>query len=187
MVKKRTQRPRKLAMPDRFPLIEKALRRQTKADLIALILRMAEEHAVIAQELEDGLDIEKPVGLLLSDVSAAIERATDFDRRMINRNFDVDWQAYADVQKGLSRLVELGQLEDAKSLALQLMQAGSYQVECSDEGLMADEIADCLRPVIEAVEAAGGSEAAQWAREMSQADRVGVICHEELAELRSES
>ena len=67
------------------------------------------------------------------------------------------------------------------------MRAGSHQVECSDEGLMTDEICDCLRPVIEAVEAAGGSKAAQWAREMSQADRVGVICHEELKELRGES
>ncbi len=142
---------------------------------------------MIARELEDQLNIEKPVGQLVPDVSAAIERATDFDRRKMNQNFDVDWQAYATVQKGLSQLVELGQLEYAKSLALKLMKAGSHQVECSDEGLMADEICDCLRPVIEAVEAAGGNEAVQWAREMSEADRVGVICHEELAELGGES
>lgn len=186
-MRKRATRPRKLAIPDRSSLIDKALRQQTKVDLIALILRMADEHAVIARELEDQLNIEKPVSQLVPDVSAAIDRATSFDRRKMNRNFDVDWQAYAAVQKGLARLVELGHLADAKSLALHLMKAGSYQVECSDEGLMSDEICDCLRPVIEAVEAAGGSEAAQWARDMSQADRVGVICHEELAELRGES
>ena len=110
MVKKQTQRPLKPAIPDGFPLIEKALRQRTKADLIAMILRMAEEQAVIGRELEDHLNIEKPVGQLVPDVSAAIERATDFDRRMMNRNFDVDWQAYAAVQKGLSRLIELGSL-----------------------------------------------------------------------------
>ena len=76
MVKKRATRPRKLAIPDRSPLIDKALRQQTKADLIALILRMADEHAVIARELEDQLNIEKPVSQLVPDVSAAIDRAT---------------------------------------------------------------------------------------------------------------
>jgi hypothetical protein len=74
--------------------------------------------------LEDRLNIEKPVDLLVADVSSAIDRATDFDERMTNHNFDVDWQAYADVQKGLSLLVELGHLADAKSLALKLMKDG---------------------------------------------------------------
>ena len=121
------------------------------------------------------------------DVSSAIDRATDFDERMMNHNFDVDWQAYADVQKGLSLLVELGHLADAKSLALKLMKDGSYQVECSDEGLMTDEISQCLKPVIRAVKAAGGDEAVKWAGDMQTADRVGFICDKELAELRGGS
>lgn len=103
---------------------------------------------------------------------------------MINRNFDVDWQAYADVQKGLSLLVKQGRLEEAKSLALELMKKGSYQVECSDEGMMTDDICDCLKPVIRAVKAAGGAEAAKWAKEMLKADRVGFICDDELAKLQ---
>ena len=96
-------------------------------------------------------------------------------------------QAYAEVQKGLSLLVELGHLADAKSLALKLMKDGSYQVECSDEGLMTDEIRECLKPVIRAVKAAGGDEAAKWAKDMQVADRVGFICDKELAELRGKS
>ena len=63
MVKKGTKKPRKLAKSDRFPLIEKELCKRTKADLIAMILAIAKEHAVVARELEDRLNIEKPVDL----------------------------------------------------------------------------------------------------------------------------
>jgi hypothetical protein len=185
--KKGTKTPRKLAKSDRFPLIDKALRKRTKTDLVAMILLIAKEHAVVARELEDRLNIEKPLDLLVADVSSAIGRATDFDERMTNHNFDVDWQAYADVQKGLSRLVELGHLADAKSLALKLMKDGSRQVECSDEGLMSDDIRECLKPVIQAVKKAGGVEAAKWAKEMRTADRVGFICDKELTRLQGDS
>ena len=67
------------------------------------------------------------------------------------------------------------------------MKDGSYQVESSDEGLMTDEISDCLKPVIRAVKAVGGDEAAKWAIDMQIADRVGFICDDELAELRDGS
>ncbi|MFO0868834.1 MAG: hypothetical protein U0935_07760 [Pirellulales bacterium] len=67
------------------------------------------------------------------------------------------------------------------------MKEGSYQVECSDEGLMADEISQCLNPVIRAVQKAGGQEAVKWAAEMQRADRVGFICEQELAKLRGKS
>jgi hypothetical protein len=187
VVKKRAKTPRKLAKSDRLPLIDGELRKRSKADLIALILVIAKEHAIVARELEDRLNIEKPVDLLVADVSSAIDRATDFDQRMTNHNFDVDWQAYADVQKWLSLLVELGHLADAKWLALKLMKDGSYQVECSDEGLMTDDICQCLKPVIQAVKAAGGGGAAKWAGDMKKADRVGFICDKELAELRGGS
>ena len=187
MVKKGTKKPRKIAKTDRFPLIEKVLRKRTKADLIEMILMIAKDHPVVARELESRLDVEKPLDLLVVDVSSAIDRATDFDERMINHNFDVDWQAYEDVQNGLSQLIKLGHLEDAKSLALKLMKDGSYQVESSDEGLMTDEMSDCLKPVIRAVKAVGGDQAAKWAFEMQVADRVGFICDVELAELRDGS
>ena len=67
------------------------------------------------------------------------------------------------------------------------MKDGSYQVECSDEGLMNYEICQCLKPVIQAVKAAGGVEAAKWAGDMQKADRVGFICDKELAKLRGDN
>jgi len=54
----------------------------------------------------------------------------------------VDWQAYEDVKLELKKLIELGRLQDAKTLALKLMKNGSYQVDCSDEGVMTDDIQD---------------------------------------------
>jgi hypothetical protein len=187
VVNKGAKQPRKLAKSDRFPQIEKALHKRTKAELVAMILAIAKEHDAVGRELEDRLTIERPVDLLVADVSSAIDRATDFDERLRNHNFDVDWQAYTHVQKGLSQLVKLGRLADAKSLALKLMKNGSYQVECSDEGLMTDDICECLKLVIQAVKAAGGVEAAKWAGDMQKADRVGFICDKELAELRGGS
>ena len=62
----------------------------------------------------------------------------------------------------MKKLIELGQFEEAKSLALKLMKDGSYQVECSDEGLMTEDIQDCMRPVIQAVQSANDKEAAKW-------------------------
>ena len=61
------------------------------------------------------------------------------------------------------------------------MQKGSYQIECSDEGVMAEETESCLRPVIAAVAGSSGDRA--WALEMSRHDCVGSLCNEELAEL----
>ena len=188
MVKKKmkkvgTKKPRKVSKVDRFPLIEKALRKRTKADITSLVITLAKKHAAMARDLETVLAIEKPVSLLVADVSSAIDRATDFDEHMRNHNFDIDWQAYKDVKLGLVKLIELGQLEDVKTLALKLMKDGSYQVECSDEGMMTDEIQDCLNPVIQAVQADSGKKAVKWASEMLRADRVGFICEHELNEL----
>jgi hypothetical protein len=42
---------------------------------------------VVARELEDRLTIEKPVDLLVADVSSATARATDFDEHLMNHNF----------------------------------------------------------------------------------------------------
>ncbi len=57
------------------------------------VIKVAKNHAAVAREREDQWGIEKPVDVLVADVSSAIDRATDLDEREINDNFDVDWQA----------------------------------------------------------------------------------------------
>ena len=61
------------------------------------------------------------------------------------------------------------------------MEKGSYQIECSDEGLMQEEIENCLRPVISAVAASSGD--SDWAWDMLRCDGTGCICRQELTEL----
>ena len=83
--------------------------------------------------------------------------------------------------RGLSQLIQKKKIEEAKALALKLMQKGSFQLECSDEGWMQEEIEKCLRLVISAVaESSGGS---AWALEMLQHDRLRFLCQQELTEL----
>jgi hypothetical protein len=117
----------------------------------------------------------------VNDVTVAIDIATRVDEKRINYNFAFDGRAYDAVRRGLSQLVRKGAIEEAKALALNLMEKGSYQIECSDEGLMQEEIEDCMRVVILAVaESPGGSE---WAQKLLRCDRVGCICRRELTEL----
>lgn len=187
MVTKRKKALRRRAKTDRFPLIEKALKKLTKADLVKLVVKLAKENAELSRALEVELDVQKPIDLLVSDVQSAICRATDLDDRQLNYNFDYDCQAYEDVKKGFENLIALGHLEDVKSLALRLMKDGSYQVECSDEGMMTDDIQDCLKPVIRAVKAEGGAAASKWAIEMLVADRVSFICDKELKRLSGQT
>lgn len=106
--KSRLKKPPKIVKSDCFPLIERELHKRTKGELVAMIVEIAKVHIGVARELEDRLTIEKPVDRIIADVSSAIDCATDFDERLVNHNFDVDWKAYADVKKGLVRLVELG-------------------------------------------------------------------------------
>lgn len=172
---------------ERLKLIEGVLRKQTKAELIALLLAIGKKDLAVLRELETRLQVERPLDLLVAELSVAIGRATDFEEGGRRNDLDIDWEAYKDVKKGLARLIELGHLAEARLLAVHLMKAGSRQVEASDEGLMADELSECLRPVIRAVQRSGDHTAAEWAGEMQTADRVGFICERELGKLRGVS
>lgn len=172
---------------ERLKLIEGVLRKQSKAKLIALLLAIGKKDWAVLRELETRLQVERPLDLLIAEVSVSITRATDFEEGRRRNDLDIDWEAYEEVKKGLARLLELGHLAEARLLAIHLMKAGSRQVEASDEGLMADELSECLRPVIRAVQRSGDHTAAEWASAMQAADRVAFICERELAKLRGVS
>jgi len=179
-VPQKRSRTRKRSTTDRLPLIEKALKKRTKADLIKIVMTLAKGNVTLSRDLERVLDVRKPVDLLIADVESAICRATDVDDRDTNHNFDYDYGAYKDVKKGFKKLIKMGSLKEVKELAIGLMKDGSYQVECSDEGLMTDDIEDCLNPVIRAVRSEGGDLASKWAFAMLGEDRVGFICEKQL-------
>lgn len=72
-------------------------------------------------------------------------------------------------------------------LSLELMRDGSYQVEMSDEGLMTDDIAECLKVVIAALKKSDvpPPRIVEWCVAMAERDRVGFICTEELKSLQT--
>jgi hypothetical protein len=87
----------------------------------------------------------------------------------------------------LDRLVDQGHLRTAMKLSLDLMKAGSRQVEMSDEGLMVEEIEDCLRVILKALKGCDlpTNQVAEWCSTMVASDRVGCIASKEIRALKS--
>ena len=181
------RRPKKtIKAADVAKRLHKALAKRTKDELIDVLVELARDDRNVLRQLDARFELETPPQELVAATRQAIADATDFDERDINRNFDYDYAAYEVVKRSLKRLVGLGQLRLAMELSLELMGQGSYQVEMSDEGLMTDDIEECLKVVIQALRKCDlpASELIAWCRDMLKKDRVGFICEEELKALR---
>ena len=166
---------------DRQKLLRATLKRIKKADLVEITLLIAQEEKASQWMLEKEVALDKPIDLLVHDIEAAIDAATKVDELRLNYDFEYDWRAYDAVRRGLSQLIKKKRIDEAKKLALKLIDKGSYQIECSDEGLMQEEIEGCLQPVISAV--AGSSGSREWALEMLRHDRTRFLCERELTDL----
>jgi hypothetical protein len=172
--------------PEMTRALRKALSGQTKAKLVDLVVELAEADRGVMRQLTARFDVVVASGELVAATRRAIIDATAFDAREMNRNFDYDHAAYEEVKRNLGRLIGAGQLRRAMELSLELMKRGSYQVEMSDEGLMLDEIEDCLGVVVEGLAKCDlpAEEVIGWCSEMIRADRVGYVADEELKLLR---
>jgi hypothetical protein len=168
--------------------LHKALAKRTKKELIDVLVELARDDRNVLRQLDARFELEARPREVVVATRQAIADATDFDERDINRNFRYDYAAYDAVKRNLSRLVGLGQVRLAMELSLELMDQGSYQVEMSDEGLMTDDIEECLTVVIQALQkcALPASELLAWCRGMLKKDRVGFICEGQLKALRAD-
>jgi uncharacterized Zn finger protein len=177
------RRPKKLdPRTDAGERLRKALVKRPKGELIDVLVELAREDRGILRQLDARFKLEAPPKELVAATHQAIADATDFDERDINRNFDYDHEAYEAVKRNLTRLVKLGQLQLAMDLSLELMDQGSHQVEMSDEGLMTDDIEECLSVVMKALKQSDlpAEDKIAWCKEIVQRDRVGFICDQEL-------
>ena len=149
-------------------------------------MELAEEDRCIFRRLAARFELQGSAQELAAATRQAIADATDFDERDINRNFSYDYEAYGEVKRNLSRLIDQGELQLAMELSLELMKQGSRQVEMSDEGLMTHDIEECLQVVLPAVKKSGQSpdEVVAWCVQMTKSDCVGFICDRDLAKLR---
>jgi uncharacterized Zn finger protein len=168
--------------PESMAPLRRALSRRTKAELVDTLLELAQADRGVLRQLTSRLDVAAAPTELAAATHQAIADATDFDERDINRNF-----AYGEVKRNLGRLIDAGQLPLALRLALELMKQGSYQVEMSDEGLMTQDIEDCLDVVLKALAKSDlpAAEVIAWCTAMLDTDRVGFIAREPLQSLRS--
>ena len=166
--------------------LRQGLSKRTKAELVDVLLELAQEDRGILRQLTARLGIATAPDKLVAATRQAIADATDFDEREINRNFDYDYEAYDEVKRNLGRLIAGGQLRQAMKLSMELMKQGSYQVEMSDEGMMTDEIEDCLSIVFDALKKCDlpADEVKDWCSAMLKNDRTGFIGDEALKSLR---
>lgn len=167
--------------------LRQALTRQSKAELVNMLLELAQADRRILRQLTARWDVAAAADELLAVTRQAIADATAFDPRDINRNFAFDAEAYEEVKRNLARLIAAGQLRPAMELALELMKQGSHQVEMSDEGIMTEDIEDCLSVVLQALRHCDlpVDEVIAWCSAMLDTDRVGFIARETLLSLRA--
>lgn len=173
--------------PESTAELRPALTSRKKAELVAILLELAQADRGIRRQLDERFDVAASADELVAATRQAIADATAFDQRDIHRNFDYDYQAYREVQRNLGRLIASGQLRLALQLALELMKQGSYQVSMSDEGMMTEDIEDCLNVVFKALKNCDlpAAEVIAWCSAMLANDGVGFIADEQLQSLRA--
>ncbi len=187
MAKRRLKKvPKAAKTADSTKELRGALAKCRKAELVDLLMELAKNDRGLKRQLAARFELAATPRELEHTTRQAICDATDFDEREINYNFDCDYEAYGEVKRNFRRLLELGQLHLAMELSLELMKAGSYQVEMSDEGLMADDIEESLQVVIKALKKSNlpAAEVLDWCSSMLATDRVGFICDHELKSLQ---
>jgi hypothetical protein len=185
------RKPKKAApvskRPESMAPLRRALLRRKKAELVDTLLELAQADRGVLRQLTARFDVAAAADELVAATQQAIADATAFDRRDINRNFAYDYEAYREVKRNLGRLIGSGQSQQAMRLAQELMKQGSYQVEMSDEGLMTQDIEDCLDVVLKALEKCDlpANEVIAWCSAMLDNDRVGFIAQEAIQSLRN--
>jgi hypothetical protein len=172
--------------PEPATALRQALARRKKTELMDVLIELAESDRGVLRQLTARFDVATAADELVAATRQAIDDATAFDERDINRNFDYDDEAYSEVKRNLGRLIDTGQLRLAMPLALELMTRGSSQVEMSDEGLMTEDIEGCLSVVLEALRTCDlpAAEVIAWCSAMLENDRVGFIAREPLESSR---
>jgi uncharacterized Zn finger protein len=181
---KKAASPRKPA--DTTAGLRKALNARSKADLVSVLLELAQDDRGILRQLTARFDVAAAPKELIAATRQAIADATDFDEREINSNFDYDYEAYEEVKRNLARLIASGNLREAMTLSLELMKQASRQVEMSDEGMMTDDIEECLGVVLKELKNCDlpANDVIAWCSAMLANDRVGFIAREPLQSLR---
>jgi hypothetical protein len=166
--------------------LQQALASRKKGELVDALVELAEADRGVLRRLLARFDVPATPAELVAATRQAIADATAFDERDSNRNFDYDREAYDEVRRNLGRLLAAGQRRMAMELAVELMRKASHQVEMSDEGLMTEDIEECLRVLLEALPQCDmpAAEGIAWCTAMLANDRARFIARQPLESLR---
>jgi hypothetical protein len=167
--------------------LREVLAQRKKVELVDALVELAQADRGVLRQLTARFDVAAAPDELVAATQQAIADATDFDERDINRNIDYDYEAYGEVKRNLGCLIAAGQLRLTMHLSLELMKQGSYQVEMSDEGLMTQDIEECLDVVFQALQTCDlpAGEVVAWCSAMLATDRVGFIARDQLQSLKT--
>jgi hypothetical protein len=174
--------------PESAAPLRQALSRRKKEELVDVLLELAGADRGVLRQLTARFDVASAPAELVATTRQAIANATAFDERDSNRNFDYAGEAYREVKRNLGRLIASGQWRLAMELAVELMRHGSRQVEMSDEGLMTEDVEECLGVVLAALPKCDlpAADVIVWCSAMLDNDRVGFIAREPLQSLRKQ-
>jgi hypothetical protein len=167
-------------------LCELAAYENKDVEFFARLSELKEGHAKKESFLRRLTEIAGTEKELIATTQKAISRATRIDEKRRNSNFPYDVDAYQLIKSNLSHLLETGAVAEAMGLAIELMAARSAQVEASDEGLMLEELEECLGLVIETIEVVDlpKEEKVLWCDRLRSADRVRFVCEKAIQSLR---
>jgi uncharacterized Zn finger protein len=149
--------------------IEPFLQEKSKAQLVELLLEIAEQHPDIGQDLVDRQQIlsgstKKLVARLRKEIRE-VGAEPGWQRHWSGEGYTPD---YSGICQKLSTLLEAGYPDEVLDLGRELVIVGLRQAEESDdEGETADQVASCMPVIVEALERSSLPPAAKlaWAVE----------------------
>ncbi len=129
------------------------LEQQTKAQLIALLKDLAAGYPVVRKALEDREDLSKGASKKMVQAVRKEVRALSAEPGWTEHwNDDGFIPDYSGVKRRMETLLAGGYADEVLSLGEELLEAGTEQVEMSDdEGETGEEIASCLEVVFRAL------------------------------------
>ena len=171
---RRVSPPRDTRRAKEATLIQAGLSQLGKEELAKIVFEQAKSNDDLWQELLERLKIE-PTADSVTELIAWARRAID------EATSSRDWYGgdYEKVKELLNQLVDQGQADAVLELGRELNRRGERQVEMSDEGLMSDDIGECLVIVFDALAKSSLSPVEQmtWAWEVGGDDGY-CICTE---------
>lgn len=149
--------------------IEPFLQDKSKAQLIELLLKLAEEHPDIGQDLLDRRQIvsgsTKTLVARLRKEIRDVGAEPGWQRHWSDEGYTPD---YSEIRRKFSALLEAGHADEVLALGKELVIVGTRQAEESDdEGETAGQVASCMPVIVEALERSSLPPAAKlaWAVE----------------------